>query len=293
MSHPPTCHNIALSSGANVAYVSTGTPDLPTLVLLHGFPSSSNQYRNLIPLLSSKYYIIAPDLPGFGLTTVPSSYVFTFENFAKSIGEFLEELRITSYAVYIFDYGAPLALRMAIEQPQSVKAIISQNGNAYVEGLGMEFWRPIEALWASENAPENREIIRQNILTLETTKFQYTAGVPEKHLPLINPAAYTYDYLMNLQTRGKKDIQLDLLYDYRTNVGLYPEFQAYLRKSQVPLLAVWGKGDPAFVPAGAEAFERDLTHAIVKFVDAGHFALETKLEEIAAEVWKFLEEVEL
>ena len=289
MSNPSTYKTISLPNNVTIAYISAGAPNLPTLLLLHGFPSSSNQYRSLIPLLSHKYHIIAPDLPGFGLTTVPSSYVFTFENLANTVGQFLGELNITSYAVYIFDYGAPIALRLALSDPQPIKAVISQNGNAYIEGLGHPFWDPVEALWASNNSPVNREIIRENIFTLATTKFQYIAGVPSTDLPLINPAAYTYDFLQNLQSPEEQEIQLDLLYDYRTNVALYPEFQEYLRKSQVPFLAIWGKGDPVFVPAGAEAFKRDLPGAVVKFVDTGHFALETKVGEIAGEVLRFLD----
>lgn len=192
--------------------------------------------------------------------------------------------------MYIFDYGAPVGLRLALANPSSIKAIISQNGNAYVEGLGHPFWDPIEALWA-EPSPQNYETVRNGVLTLAATKYQYTSGVPSHDLPLVNPAAYTYDYLENVQTAGDQDRQLALFYDYRTNVAMYPAFQAYFRESQVPLLAVWGKNDPAFVPAGAEAFRRDLPGAEVRFVDAGHFALETKVEEIAEETLLFLRRI--
>ncbi len=289
-SYPTTYNNLTLSPNTTIAYISAGSPSLPTLLLLHGFPSSSNQFRNLIPLLSKSHHIIAPDLPGFGLTTVPPSYTFTFDDLALTIGAFLTALSITSYALYIFDYGAPVGLRLALANPPSIKAIISQNGNAYVEGLGHPFWDPIEALW-KDPSQQNYDIVRNGVLTLAATKDQYTAGVPTPDLPLIDPAAYTYDYLVNIQSPAAQDRQLALFYDYRNNVAKYPDFQAYFRKSQVPLLAVWGKGDPSFVPAGAEAFRRDLPKAEVKFVDAGHFALETKVGEIAGEVKGFLERV--
>ncbi len=288
--YPSTYNNISLSSGENVSYISAGSPILPVLLLLHGFPSSSNQYRNLIPLLSTTYNIIAPDLPGFGLTTVASSYIYTFENLATTISAFLTALSITSYAVYIFDYGAPVGLRLATANPQSVKAIISQSGNAYVEGLSHLFWDPFKPLWAS-NSNANRDAVRAFALQLAPTISQYTRGVPAKDLPLVDPAAYTYDYLQNLQPAEQQEIQLDLLYDYRNNVAAYPTFQEYFRKYQVPLLAVWGKGDPVFAPAGAHAFKRDLPAAKVVLLDGGHFLLETKVNEVADEVLGFLKEV--
>ncbi|CAF9926197.1 MAG: hypothetical protein ALECFALPRED_003384 [Alectoria fallacina] len=290
LSYPSTYNNITVSPNTAISYISAGSPALPILLLLHGFPSSSNQFRNLIPLLSTTYHVLAPDLPGFGLTIYPSDYVFTFENLSLTISAFLTALNINSYAVYIFDYGAPVGLRLALANPSSIKAIISQNGNAYVEGLGHPFWNPIEALWA-DPSPQNYEIVRNGVLTLEATVYQYTTGVPSDDLPLVNPAAYTYDYLKNLQTPADQDHQLALFYDYRNNVAKYPAFQAYFRQSQVPLLAVWGRNDPAFVPAGAEAFKRDLPSAEVNFVDAGHFALETKVEEIAEETLKFLKRI--
>lgn len=290
LSYPATYNNLTLTPNINISYISAGSPTLPTLLLLHGFPSSSNQFRNLIPLLSSTYHVLAPDLPGFGLTTYPPDYDFTFDNLALTISSFLTALNIATYAVYIFDYGAPVGLRLALANPSSVKAIISQNGNAYVEGFGHPFWDPIEAIWA-DPSPKNYETVRNGVLTLGATAYQYTAGVPPQDLPLIDPAAYTYDYLKNIQTTADQDRQLALFYDYRTNVAKYPAFQAYFRESQVPLLAVWGKGDPAFVPAGAEGFKKDLPKAEVKFLDAGHFALETKVEEIAEETLRFLKKV--
>lgn len=288
--YPPTYHNLTLSPNTTIAYTTAGSPHLPTLLLLHGFPSSSSQFRHLIPLLSPTHHIIAPDLPGFGLTTVAPDYAYTFDNLALTIRAFLTALAITSYALYIFDYGAPVGLRLALANPAGVKAIISQNGNAYVEGFGHPFWDPIERLWA-DPSPENYATVRAAVLTLPATKYQYEAGVPAGDLPLIDPAAWTYDYLANVQTPEDQERQLALFYDYRNNVARYPEFQAYFRETQVPLLAVWGRGDPAFVPAGAEAFRRDLPGAEVRFVDAGHFALETKVGEIAGEVVRFLEGV--
>ena len=293
MSYLQTYNTIPLPSGVNVSYTTAGSPSSPTLLLLHGFPSSSNQYRNLIPLLCATYHVIAPDLPGFGLTTTPPSFIFTFENLTNVIASFLEELKITSYIAYLFDYGAPVALRLALMNPNSTKAIISQSGNAYVEGIGHPFFDPVEALWASNDSATDREYLRKNLLTLAGTKFQYVTGVPTHDLPLIDPVAYTYDYDQNIKDADKTERQLDLLYDYRTNVALYPQFQAYFRRSQVPLLAIWGKGDPAFVPPGAEAFKRDLPKAEIMFVDAGHFALETKVGEIAREMLRFLKGLEL
>lgn len=288
MAYPMTYNNIALPDSTNISYISAGSPNLPTLLLLHGFPSSSNQFRNFILLLSQTYHIIAPDFPGFGLTSFPTNYVFTFDNLAFTTAAFLLGLNITSYAVYIFNYGAPVALRLALAKPESIKAIITQNGNAYVEGLGHPFWDPIEALWVSNNSAYARETLRKGVLTLATTEYQYTAGVPTEDLPLVNPATWTYDYLQNVATFEEQEHRLDLFYDYRNNVAMYPKFHEYFRKSQVPLLAVLGKGDPAFVPAGAEAYRRDLPKAEIKFVDSGHFALETKVGEIAGEVLRFL-----
>ena len=286
-----TYTSVPLADGTNVSYVSAGAHHLPTLLLLMGFPSSSNQFRNLIPLLSSSYHVIAPDFPGFGLTTTPADYIFTFENLAATISALLVALNMGKYSMYIFDYGAPVGLRLAVKNPESVEAIVSQNGNAYVEGFGHPFWDPIMALWneTNPNSVADREFLRDNYLTLASTKIQYTTGFPAEDLRLIDPVSYTYDYLVNLVGTEKQNRQLDLFYDYRTNVAQYPTYHEYFRKTQVPLLAIWGKGDPAFIPPGAEAFKKDLPNAIVKFVDAGHFALETKVKEIAGEVLRFLD----
>ncbi|KAG8526658.1 uncharacterized protein KY384_008087 [Bacidia gigantensis] len=293
MSQVSTYNTLALSSGINVSYIEAGSPHNPTLLLLHGLPSSSNQFRNLIPLLAASYHILAPDLPSYGLTTVPADFVYTFENLTKVTGSFLEALKITSYAVYIFDYGAPVGFRLATASPTSspVKAIISQNGNAYDSGFGHPFWTPVEALWNSSNALPEREYLRNNFFTLESCRYQYEVGVPASDLKLINPAAWTYDFEQNIQGKENQDRQLDILYDYRTNKALYPAWQKYLRESQVPLLAIWGKNDPCFIYPGAEAFKKDLPHAKVELLDAGHFALETKVGVIAEEALKFLKGV--
>lgn len=255
-----------------------------TVLLLHGFPSSSHQYRNLIPLLGSKYRVIAPDLPGFGFTEAPKGFKYTFETLAKTITEFLDELSISKVSVYIFDYGAPIGLRLALERPNSIEAIISQNGNAYAEGFG-DVWGPIQELWASENSAEARSKVATAMLNFDTTKFQYENGTPEGRT--IAPESYTLDFAL-LERPGNKEIQLDLFMDYRNNVGLYGKFQEYFRSSQVPLLAIWGKNDVFFIPPGAEAFKKDLPNAVVKFLDAGHFAVESDTEAIAEEVMAFL-----
>lgn len=287
----PRFHNVTIDGTVIVHYLEVGQISLPTLLLLHGFPSSSNQFRELAPLLAQKYHIIAPDLPGFGLTTYPKDFVFTFDNLANVIAGFIAALDVSNYAMYIFDYGAPVGLRLALSQPQSVKAIVSQNGNAYDAGFGQDFWAPIFNLWNTSNSQAARETLRDNVLTLDTTKYQYTAGVPADDLELINPVAPRLDFLENIQGKANQEHQLDLFYDYRTNPVVYPEFHEYFRKSQVPLLAVWGKGDPAFIPSGAEAFKQDLPNAVVKYVNSGHFALETKCRDIAEAILEFLPSV--
>ncbi|KAJ5948103.1 hypothetical protein N7466_001118 [Penicillium verhagenii] len=277
--------NIALAnSGAKVFYrEQTPAPDAPVILLLHGYPSSSHQYRNLIPLLAVKYRVIAPDLPGFGFTEAPSGFKYTFENLATTIGEFIDQLSIPRFAIYIFDYGAPVGLRIALQRPEAITAIITQNGNAYVEGFG-DVWGPIQELWASNNAPENRDKVAKAMLTLETTKFQYEDGTSD--LGLVAPESYSLDYAL-MERPGNKDIQLDLFFDYQNNIAVYDDFQAYFRKSQVPLLAIWGKNDKFFIPPGAEAYKRDLPNAEVQLIDAGHFAVESDTGYIAQEILKF------
>jgi pimeloyl-ACP methyl ester carboxylesterase len=256
------------------------------LLLLHGFPASSFMFRELIPRLADQYRVIAPDLPGFGFTEVPEerNYRYSFEALARTVEAFTDALGLNRYTLYVFDYGAPTGFRLAMRHPERVAAIISQNGNAYEEGLG-EAWGPIRKYWSAPTA-ENREVLRQNVLTLEATRWQYTHGVaiPDG----IAPESYTLDAAL-MERPGNRDIQLDLFLDYASNVKLYPKFQEYFRTAKPPLLAIWGKNDPFFIPAGAEAFRKDLPNAQVQLLDTGHFAIETHVVEIAAAMKDFLE----
>jgi pimeloyl-ACP methyl ester carboxylesterase len=271
--------------GFKVFYREAGRPGAPKLLLLHGFPSSSHMFRDLIPWLSERFHIVAPDLPGFGQSDMPRREVFTytFDNLAKVIGRFTELIGFDRFAMYVFDYGAPTGFRIALNHPERIVAIISQNGNAYEEGLS-EGWNPIRAYW-KDPSKENREALRA-MLTHETTVWQYTHGVQDA--ALISPDGYSLDEFY-LNRPGAAEIQLDLFRDYRNNVALYPAFQQYFRTHQPPLLAVWGKNDPFFLPAGAETFKRDLPNAVVRFFDTGHFALETHAEEIGAAISEFLD----
>ncbi|KAJ6471894.1 putative hydrolase [Mycena sanguinolenta] len=274
--------------GVKFSKFSPANYSAPIVLLLHGFPTSSHQYRNLIPLLSPHYRVVAPDLPGFGFTTVPKerNYTYTFAELTTTIAAFLDALEIESFAVYIFDYGAPVGLRLALQRPEAITAIVSQNGNAYAEGLGGA-WAPIQKYWASGSA-EDRKGVLDGVFTSEATKWQYTHG--SRAPDAIAPETYTLDWAL-LQRPGMFDIQLDIFKDYATNVELYPQFQEYFRKSQVPLLAVWGKNDLFFVPAGAEAFKRDLPKAEVVLLDAGHFAGETETAEVGTLMLNFLKRV--
>jgi pimeloyl-ACP methyl ester carboxylesterase len=243
-------------------------------------------FRELIPRLAGHYRVIAPDLPGFGFTEVPEqrNYAYSFNALARTIAAFTEALKIQRHALYVFDYGAPTGFRLAMAHPDRVTAIVTQNGNAYEEGLG-DAWGPIRQYWASPTA-ENREVLRKNILTLEGTRWQYTHGVPNPDS--VPPESYTLDTAL-LERPGNKEIQLDLFLDYASNVKLYPKFHEYFRKSKPPLLAIWGKNDPFFIPAGAEAFRKDIPGAKVQFLDTGHFATETHAVEIASAMTDFLE----
>ncbi|AEU34771.1 alpha/beta fold hydrolase [Granulicella mallensis] len=265
------------ADGVTVFYREAGAPDAPVVLLLHGFPTSSFQYRELIPRLADKYRVIAPDLPGFGFTEVPEGrqYKYTFDALAKTILAFTEALNLKHYALYVFDYGAPTGFRLAMAHPERVTAIVSQNGNAYEEGLG-DAWAPIQRYWREPTAA-NREVLR-GALSPEGLRSQYVDGVP--HPERIAPEGYTLDAAM-IARPGNMEIQLDLFLDYANNVKLYPAFQEYFRKSKPPLLAIWGKNDLFFIPPGAEAFRRDNPNATVQLLDTGHFALETHVEEIA------------
>jgi len=282
---PSTSIHTVEADGVKVFYRAAGDATAPVVLLLHGFPASSFMFRDLIPRLATDYRVVAPDLPGFGFTEVPAGrhYVYSFDALAVTIERFAEALHLDRYAIYVFDYGAPVGFRLAMAHPDRVTAIVSQNGNAYEEGLG-DAWGPIRTYWAAPSA-KNRATLRKNILTPEGTRWQYTHGVANPET--VAPESYTLDAAL-LERRGNKEIQLDLFLDYASNVKLYPSFHEYFRKAAPPLLAIWGKNDPFFIPAGAEAFRKDLPHATVQFLDTGHFALETHVVEIAEAMRNFL-----
>jgi pimeloyl-ACP methyl ester carboxylesterase len=269
-----------------IFYREAGDPNQTSLLLLHGFPSSSHMFRNLIPLLSDRFHIVAPDLPGFGFSQSPprSQFKYTFDNLATVIEAFTEVIRLQRYALYVFDYGAPVGYRLAMRHPDRVTAIVSQNGNAYKEGLS-DAWDPIRRYWV-EPTTKNREVVRDALLTFEGTRWQYTHGVANPEM--IAPESYTLDAAL-LERPGNKDIQLDLFLDYASNLTLYPVFQKYFSDAKPPLLAIWGKHDPFFIPAGAEAYRRDNPNAVVEFLDSGHFALETHFEKIASEIGRLMD----
>ena len=271
--------------GIKIFYREAGHENAPTVLLLHGFPTSSHMFRNLIPALAERYHVVAPDLPGFGFSEAPErkKFKYTFENLAKTIGDFVESIGLEQFAIYVFDYGAPVGFRLALAKPEKVVAIISQNGNAYEEGLS-DGWNPIQKYWKDPSA-ENRAALRE-FLKPEATKWQYTYGVKDESL--VAPEAYTLDAAL-LGRPGNDEIQLDLFLDYASNVALYPKFQEYLRTRRPPLLAVWGKNDPFFLPPGAEAYRRDVPGAEVHFLETGHFALETHAAEIGERVTEFLD----
>ena len=266
--------------GAQIFYREAGPTGAPALLLLHGFPTSSHMFRDLIPLLAERFHIVAPDLPGFGRSDIPSG--ISFAKIADIIGRFTERVGLNRFAIYIFDYGAPTGLRLALKYPVRITAIITQNGNAYEEGLS-EGWNPIRAYW-KEHSQANRDALRA-FLSPETTYWQYTHGVSD--VTAISPDGYSLDDFY-MTRPGAHEAQLDLFGDYASNVALYPEFQAYFRKHRPPLLAVWGRNDPFFLPAGAEAYKRDIPAAEVCFYDTGHFALETHAPEIASAISAFL-----
>ncbi|HUC12495.1 MAG TPA: alpha/beta hydrolase [Stellaceae bacterium] len=270
--------------GFNIFYRAAGSKDAPAILLLHGFPSASHMFRDLIPKLADRFHVIAPDLPGFGQSDMPdrSSFTYTFDKLAQIIDRFTEVVGLARFAIYVFDYGAPTGFRLATRHPARVTAIISQNGNAYEEGLS-DGWTPMRAYW-EDPSPANRDALRA-FLAPETTMWQYTHGVSDA--TAVSPDGYSLDNFY-LARPGAHEVQLDLFGDYKSNLALYPAFQEYFRIHEPRLLAVWGKNDPFFLPAGAKAFKRDIPGAVVRFFDTGHFALETHAGEIAAAIRDFL-----
>jgi len=272
-------------NGLNLFYREAGSTDRPTILLLHGYPTSSHMFRNLIPILSEKYHVVAPDLPGFGYSDAPyhDQFNYTFDNLANTMQSFIDQLEMKRFAVYVFDYGAPVGYRLAMANPEKITGIISQNGNAYEEGLSVD-WNPIQKYWKDPSL-ENRNSLR-DFVCQKATWYQYHEGVSDPSL--IAPESYTLDQHF-LDRTGNVEIQLDLLKDYRTNVALYPKFHQYFQAYQPRLLAVWGNKDPFFLPAGAEAYKNDLPNAKIKFYNTGHFALETHVTEIGGDIVAFME----
>ncbi len=277
-------YHYAIVDGSKIFYREAGPKTAPAILLLHGFPTSSHMFRDLIPALADRYHVVAPDLPGFGFSDAPDRkrFRYTFENLAKVIDRFTQTIGLERYAIYVFDYGAPVGLRLALAHPERITAIISQNGNAYEEGLS-QGWNPIQKYW-KEPTEANRAALRE-FLKPEATRSQYLYGVQDE--TLVAPEAYELDSAL-LVRPGNDEIQLDLFLDYASNVALYPKFQEYLRTNTPPLLAVWGKNDPFFLPHGAEAFKHDNPNAEVHFFETGHFALETHAQEIATDIRDFL-----
>jgi pimeloyl-ACP methyl ester carboxylesterase len=290
---PYTVGNVTIENGIEVFYREAGPRNGTTLLLLHGFPSSSHQYRNFIPALASQgYHVIAPDYPGYGFTKVPPSlnFTYTFKTLTETVASFIDAKNITKFVPYMHDYGGPVGFRLAVQRPNAILALITQNANAYLEGFGQTFWPPVVyPLWNATTPAEFQAAalpVNESVLTLAGTEGQYTTGSAKPWL--IEPESYWLDYSLINQQPGNRDIQIDLLADYRTNPPLYPQWQAYFRQKQPKLLAAWGKNDPIFVPPGARAFKRDLPNAEVILLEAGHFLLETNLAEQTANVLAFL-----
>lgn len=277
----PVHYRYVDADGVRMFYREAGNPELPTLLLLHGYPSSSHQFRDLIPLLSDRFHLVAPDLPGFGFTDVPDArrYVYSFDALGETLAAFVDALRLERYALYVFDYGAPSGLRLALAYPDRVTGLVSQNGNAYLEGLG-DAWEPIRRYWAQPTS-ENRQVVHDNVLNLAGTRWQYLHGVSDE--TLVAPEGYMLDALL-MERPGNKAIQLDLFLDYANNLTRYPAFQQFFREKQLPTLVIWGKHDPFFIPPGAQAYLRDNPQAQVELLDTGHFALETHAVYIAQRI---------
>lgn len=282
----PTYHRTVEIDGLEIFYREAGDPKTPTVLLLHGFPTSSHMFRNLIPRLSDRFHLVAPDYPGFGASSMPSpeEFEYTFDNLAEVIEKLVAKLGLERYSLYLMDYGAPVGYRLAAKHPERVQSLIIQNGNAYDEGL-REFWRPIKAYW-KEKTPENAKVLRDSLLTIEATKWQYTHGV--RNPEAIAPDNWFHDQFL-LERPGNKDIQIRLFYDYGSNPALYPQWQAYFRKHQPPTLIAWGKNDYIFPAEGAEPYKRDLNGVELHLIDTGHFALEEDGEVIANLMRGFLQ----
>lgn len=279
-------HRTVKIGDLDVFYREAGSKDAPTVLLLHGFPTSSQMFRNLIPALADKYHMIAPDYPGYGHSSMPArnKFGYTFDNLADVIGQFTEKLELKSHALYVQDYGAPVGYRLAVKHPERVTAIVVQNGNAYDEGLDNDFWEPIKAYWKEPSSKEKRDALR-SLLTYEATRWQYTDGVNNPEL--VSPDGAAHDQFL-LDRKGNDEIQLDLFLSYGSNPPLYPAWQEYFRTHQPPMLIAWGKNDKIFPPAGAEPYKRDLKTLEYNLLDAGHFALETNGDEIAGLMREFL-----
>ena len=280
---PVTFHTLRVQD-VNIFYREAGDPQAPAVLLLHGFPTSSHMFRNLIPLLAGDYHVIAPDLPGYGLSDMPdrSAFTYSFDHLAEIIGDFVDQIGLKKFAIYIFNYGAPVGLRVALRFPDRISALITQNGNAYVEGFSTA-WEPWQNYWKNPT-PENREACRDALSPKVIRDIQYCHGA---NVELVSPDGYMLD-IAYMARPGADENQLDLILDYRSNVALYPKFQEFFRKYHPPSLAVWGKNDPFFLPTGAEAYKRDNPKAKVVFYDTGHFALETHAAEIGQEILNFL-----
>jgi pimeloyl-ACP methyl ester carboxylesterase len=283
---PKVAHKTVTVNGLDVFYREAGPKDAPAILLLHGFPTSSQMFRNLIPALADEYRVVAPDYPGYGHSAMPprDQFAYTFDNLAKVIYAFTEKVGLTKYALYVQDYGAPVGYRLASKHPDRVTAIVVQNGNAYDEGLDNPFWEPIKAYWREPASQQKRDAIR-NLVTYEATKWQYTHGVPDPEL--VSPDGAAHDQFL-LDRPGNDEIQLDLFLSYGSNPPLYPEWQAYFRRHQPPVLIAWGKNDQIFPAAGAAPYKRDLKTLETHLLDAGHFALETNGDEIAGLMRDFL-----
>jgi pimeloyl-ACP methyl ester carboxylesterase len=282
----PVHYKHADVNGLDIFYREAGPADAPLILLLHGFPTSSNMFRNLMPRLADTFHMVAPDYPGFGLSSMPDrkDFPYTFENLTNTVEQLVDKLARTKYSLYLMDYGAPIGCRLALRHPDRVQSLIIQNGNAYEEGLS-QFWEPIKKYWA-DPSPENRKALHI-LVAPETTRFQYQDGVADR--TLLDPTTWTLDQL-GLDRPGNRDIQMDLFYDYRTNIALYPEFHAFFKEYQPPALIAWGKNDSAFTPKGAEAYARDLKNVDTHFLDTGHFALETHCNEITNLIESFFQE---